>query len=34
MPVANVNGQAINYTDSGGDGPAIIWRHGVLLAYM
>ena len=31
MPVAEVNGQAINYTDSGGDGPAIIWSHGFLM---
>ncbi len=31
MPVAAVNGQSINYTDSGGDGPAIIWSHGFLM---
>jgi len=31
MPVANVNGQAINYIDTGGDGPAIIWSHGFLM---
>lgn len=31
MPVATVNGQSINYTDSGGDGPAVIWSHGFLM---
>lgn len=31
MPVAQVNGQSINYADSGGDGPAIIWSHGFLM---
>lgn len=31
MPVAAVNGQQINYTDSGGDGPVIIWSHGFLM---
>ena len=31
MPVAEVNGQSINYVDSGGDGPAIIWSHGFLM---
>ena len=29
MPVANVNGQQITYADSGGDGPAIIFSHGI-----
>ncbi|MGZ0229549.1 MAG: alpha/beta fold hydrolase [Acidimicrobiales bacterium] len=31
MPVAAVNGQQINYTDSGGDDPVIIWSHGFLM---
>lgn len=31
MPVAQVNGQQINYSDSGGDGPVIIWSHGYLM---
>eukprot|EP01071_Lankesteria_metandrocarpae_P004586 Lankesteria_metandrocarpae@DN3613_c0_g1_i1.p1 len=31
MPVANVNGQHINYSDTGGDGPVIIWSHGFLM---
>ena len=31
MPVAEVNGQSINYVDSGGDGPAVIWSHGFLM---
>ncbi len=31
MPIAQVNGQQINYTDSGGDGPAIIWSHGFMM---
>ncbi len=31
MPIAEVNGQSINYADSGGDGPAIIWSHGFLM---
>ncbi len=31
MPVAAVNGQKINYTDSGGDDPVIIWSHGFLM---
>ena len=31
MPVANVNGQSINYSDSGGDGPALIFSHGFLM---
>ncbi len=31
MPVAEVNGQRINYADTGGDGPAIIWSHGFLM---
>ena len=31
MPVANVNGQSINYSDSGGNGPALIFSHGFLM---
>ncbi|MEM7288070.1 MAG: alpha/beta hydrolase [Actinomycetota bacterium] len=31
MPVAEVNGQSINYADSGGDGPVILWSHGFLM---
>ena len=31
MPVAEINGQSINYADSGGDGPAIIFSHGFLM---
>ena len=31
MPVAEVNGQSINYEDTGGDGPAIIFSHGFLM---
>ncbi len=31
MPVANVNGQSINYADSGGDGPAVLFSHGFLM---
>ncbi len=31
MPVANVNGQQITYSDTGGDGPVIIWSHGFLM---
>lgn len=31
MSVANVNGQAINYADSGGGGLAVIFSHGFLM---
>lgn len=31
MAVAEVNGQSINYSDSGGDGPAVIFSHGFLM---
>lgn len=31
MPVAEVNGQHITYTDSGGDGPVILFSHGFLM---
>lgn len=30
MPVASVNGQEVHYSDSGGDGPAIVFLHGFL----
>ena len=28
MPIASVNGQQLNYEDSGGDGPVVILAHG------
>ncbi|MCH2635617.1 MAG: alpha/beta hydrolase [Acidimicrobiales bacterium] len=31
MPVAEVNGQKINYADSGGDGQSVIFSHGFLM---
>ena len=31
MPVADVNGQSINFADSGGDKPAILFSHGFLM---
>ncbi len=31
MPIAEVNGQQINYVDTGGEGSAIIWSHGFLM---
>src|SRR6516165_5967330 len=31
MPVAAVNGIEISYTDSGGQGPAVVFSHGYLL---
>lgn len=31
MPHAQVNGQTLYYEDSGGDGPAIIFSHGLLM---
>lgn len=31
MATAELNGTTINYTDSGGDGPAIIFSHGFLM---
>jgi len=31
MPVAQINGQSINYLDSGGEGPAVIFSHGFLM---
>ena len=30
MPLANINGNEINYKDTGGDKPAIIFSHGFL----
>lgn len=31
MPIANVNGQRIHYSDSGGSGAAVIFSHGFLM---
>jgi 3-oxoadipate enol-lactonase len=31
MPVAEVNGVEINYTDSGGQGPVVVFSHGFLM---
>ncbi len=31
MPIANINGQKINYVDNETDGPVIIWNHGFLM---
>ena len=31
MPVAAVNGIEISYTDSGGQGPAVVFSHGYLM---
>lgn len=31
MPTATVNGINIHYTDSGGDGPAVVLSHGILM---
>jgi len=31
MAIADVNGQRIGYSDSGGDGPAVIFSHGFLM---
>lgn len=31
MPVAAVNGIEINYTDSGGEGQAVVFSHGYLM---
>ncbi|MEZ5340842.1 MAG: alpha/beta hydrolase [Acidimicrobiales bacterium] len=30
MPTADLNGTTINYADSGGDGPAILFSHGLM----
>ena len=34
MPIAAVNGQRINYEDTGGDGPVVIFSHGLFRAYL
>ena len=31
MPVAAANGVEISYTDSGGQGPAVVFSHGYLM---
>ena len=31
MPIAQVNGQALHYTDTGGDLPVLIFSHGLLM---
>ncbi len=31
MAFADINGQRIFYTDSGGDGPAVVFSHGFLM---
>lgn len=31
MPHADVNGQRLFYEDSGGDGPAVMWSHGLFM---
>lgn len=31
MPYAAINGQNIHYTDSGGDKPALLFPHGLLM---
>ena len=31
MPYAHVNGQRLYYEDTGGDGPAILFSHGLLM---
>ena len=31
MPFASINGQQIFYQDSGGDAPAIVFSHGLLM---
>jgi len=31
MPIAQINGQRIFFTDTGGDGPAIVFSHGLLM---
>lgn len=31
MPTAEINGTSINYTDSGGDGPVLLFSHGFLM---
>ena len=31
MPIANINGNKINYVDTGGNNPVIIFSHGFFL---
>ena len=31
MPLANINGNEINYKDTGGDKPAVIFSHGFFM---
>lgn len=31
MPIARVNGQNIHYQDTGGDGPAVVFSHGLFM---
>ena len=31
MPFAHVNGQKLYYEDTGGDGPVIVFSHGLLM---
>ncbi|HEX7759590.1 MAG TPA: alpha/beta hydrolase [Caulobacteraceae bacterium] len=31
MPIAAVNGQRINYEDTGGDGPVVVFSHGLFM---
>ena len=31
MPIAEINGQELYYEDSGGDGPAIVFSHGLYM---
>ena len=31
MPYAEVNGQLLYYTDSGGHGPVVVFSHGFLM---
>ncbi len=33
MPFADANGQKLYYTDSGGDGPAVLLSHGFLMGH-
>lgn len=32
MPIADLNGVRIHFTDTGGDGPAIVFSHGLLMS--
>lgn len=32
MPIASINGQRIHYTDTGGDGPPVIFSHGFMMS--